>query len=84
MSPTDHYEESDLPSTPQRSRSMIASIFGGDHVERRPGMLALAAGTITFVGFILGTLFTIAILTGLIEIDPKAIKSVIRTVLGKN
>ena len=88
MNDYNRHQDSQLPSTDslqyQSGRSsFLGSIFGGDHVERRPLMLSLAVTIILLIGFIIGTLFTMGILNGTIEIDPKAIKAVIKSILGK-
>lgn len=87
MSQGQNYDDQDLPpihSPATGSTSIISSMFGGAYVERRPMMLGLAMSMIVLAGFIVGTLFTMGILSGLIEIDPKSIKSILRTILGKN
>lgn len=66
-----------------RFLDFFSSIFGGSRVERRPLPIALVILAIVFVGFVFGTLFTMGILSGVIEIDPKAIKTLFKTILGK-
>lgn len=64
--------------------SVLNNLFGGTTIERRPAALATAAGMITAAGFVVGTLFTMAILSGFIEIDPKAIKTMIKGLFGNS
>jgi len=75
-----HYQES-LPATTMQ-RSTLDRLFGG-RVERRPAMLALLVSGIVLLGFILGSLFTLGILTDVIVINPKAIKAVLKSLVGK-
>ena len=85
MSHSEDFDNSELPSTDGiASRTRGLSFFGGDEVERRPWALGLAVAIIILIGFIIGTLFTMGILNGIIEIDPKAIKSILKTLLGKS
>lgn len=71
----------------QKSRGkfghFLSSIFGGSHIERRPLPIILVILAIIFVGFVVGTLFTMGILSGVIEIDPKAIKTIFKSLMGK-
>lgn len=66
-----------------RFTHFFGSIFGGTRVERRPVPIALMILAIIFIGFVVGTLFTMGILSGVIEIDPKAIKTLFKTLMGK-
>ena len=61
----------------------FGSVFGGSRVERRPLPITLVILAIIFLGFVVGTLFTMGILSGVIEIDPKAIKTLFKTLMGK-
>ena len=50
---------------------------------RQPGMITLVVIAITIVGIVAGALFTMAILSGWIEIEPRAIKSALKALFGK-
>jgi hypothetical protein len=73
--------EYDIPPTPTDMRE-----FGGPgyDLERRPAMITLFFAVLMALGFIAGALFTLGVLSGYIEIDPKAIKTVIKSLLGKH
>lgn len=79
-------EHSDLSAFARRNKigNFFSTVFGGTYVERRPIPISLVILGIVFLGFIVGTLFTMGVLSGIIEINPKAIKSVLYTLMGKN
>lgn len=82
-----HDRDPELPPMEDQHHGRVipffSSIFGGSYVERRPIPIALVILAIIFLGFVVGTLFTMGILSGIIEIDPKAIKSVFKALIGK-
>lgn len=84
-----HAAHAELPpidsiSEYERPRGFFSSIFGGDTVERRPLPIMFVIFGIIFIGFVIGTLITMGILSGMIEINPKAIKAVLKTFMGKS
>ena len=54
-----------------------------DHEFRQPGLISLAILGVIIAGIVIGALFTMAILSGWIEIEPRAIKSVLKSLFGK-
>ncbi|MCX6118046.1 MAG: hypothetical protein NT027_10925 [Proteobacteria bacterium] len=69
---------------PERYDDEHDSIFTQFSSERRPLVIVLVLLAIAALGFILGALFTVGILNGWIEIDPKMIKDSLKAILGKN
>ena len=83
---SEHSELSAIDSMSGRGKigNIFSTIFGGSQVERRPIYIGLVILAIIFLGFIVGTLFTMGVLSGVIEINPKALKAVIYSLIGKS
>jgi hypothetical protein len=62
----------------------MESVFGGETVERRPMMLVLLISMIVLSGFILGTLLTLAIVKGWIQLDLRTIKNFFKSITGRS
>jgi hypothetical protein len=69
---------------PIRDSGFFGLLFGGYDAERRPIALLIMALVVIFIGFVLGVLFFMGILSGLIDINPKALKSIFKMLLGQS
>jgi len=78
LPPTDSLGHQSAP------RSLMESVFGGETVERRPMMLVLLISMIVLSGFILGTLLTLAIVKGWIQLDLRTIKNFFKSITGRS